>query len=505
MNDHSVKEELKHVAEEAKHLAQAVDGKATQFERSIGLISNFSLGFTYLSPLTAVYSLFALAITLAGPPAFWWVVIAACGQLLVAVVFGETASQYPITGGLYPWARRLWGRKYAWMAAWVYLWALVVTVTSVAEYSATFVASLLGYEANAINGLITSVILLILCLVVNMSGTKNLARVARVGFWCEIVSVIALGIYLLIFHRAQPFSVIFDTMGVVASNGSYITAFMAASLIGLFMFFGFEACGNVAEEVKNPSRQIPVAMILSIVFGAVSALVSILGYLLASPNLAAIVSGQVADPIPAILNDALGPMGGKIFVLIAIIAMVTCILSLQAALSRLIFSFARDEMLPKSAWMSKLSKNGVPDHAMVISCLLPLLICVWVYFQPDNLARITAFAVIGIYISFQMVVFAALRQRLQGWKPAGEWTVGRWGMPINILALVYGVSAIYLLAQPAESESFFDQWIVLIGLTVVIGSGLLYMLIAKPYGKSNAPENDAIAHAAAMRAQRQGK
>ena len=70
MNEHSVKEELQHVTEEAKHLAHAVDGKASQFERSIGLISNFSLGFTYLSPLTAVYSLFALAITLAGPPAF---------------------------------------------------------------------------------------------------------------------------------------------------------------------------------------------------------------------------------------------------------------------------------------------------------------------------------------------------------------------------------------------------------------------------------------------------
>ena len=75
MNDHSVKEELKHVAEEAKHLAQAVDGKATQFERSIGLISNFSLGFTYLSPLTAVYSLFALAITLAFPHLFCWLFI----------------------------------------------------------------------------------------------------------------------------------------------------------------------------------------------------------------------------------------------------------------------------------------------------------------------------------------------------------------------------------------------------------------------------------------------
>lgn len=86
------------------------DGKE-QFNRSIGLISNFALGFTYLSPLTAVYSLFALAVTLAGLPAVWWILIVACGQLLVALVFGEVASQYPITGGLYPWARRLWGKK----------------------------------------------------------------------------------------------------------------------------------------------------------------------------------------------------------------------------------------------------------------------------------------------------------------------------------------------------------------------------------------------------------
>lgn len=77
------------------------DGKE-QFNRSIGLISNFALGFTYLSPLTAVYSLFALAVTLAGPPAVWWILIVACGQLLVALVFGEVASQYPITGGFTP-------------------------------------------------------------------------------------------------------------------------------------------------------------------------------------------------------------------------------------------------------------------------------------------------------------------------------------------------------------------------------------------------------------------
>lgn len=481
--------------------SEAIHSDTTQqFNRSIGLISNFSLGFTYLSPLTAVYSLFALAVTLAGPPAIWWIPIVACGQLLVALVFGEVASQYPITGGLYPWARRLWGKKYAWIAAWIYLWALVVTITSVAEYTATFVGSLFGFEISPGNMLITSVVLLLMMMAINMSGTKNLARVARIGFWCEIVSVIALGIYLLIFHRAQPFSVVFDSMGVIAKDGSYQPAFMAAALIGLFMFFGFEACGNVAEEVKNPSKKIPVAMILSIVFGAISALISILGYLLASPNLMNIVNGKIADPIPAILNEALGETGATVFIIIAVIAMLSCILSLQAALSRLIFSFSRDQMLPGSAWMSKLSKNSVPDNAMIVSCLLPVLICVWVWFQPDNLARITAFAVIGIYISFQMVVLAALRQRLKGWKPAGEWSVGGWGMLVNVLALAYGLCGIWLLAQPAESSDFIDRWTVLVGLSVVVISGLVYMALARPFGRSNAPENDAIEYAKRLNA-----
>ena len=469
--------------------------KGQQFNRSIGLVSNFALGFTYLSPLTAVYSLFALAITLAGPPAIWWILIAACGQLLVALVFGEVASQYPITGGLYPWARRLWGKKYAWIAAWIYLWALVVTITSIVEYTSTFVASLFHYGDTPLAMLLTSVVLLTIMMGVNMSGTKNLARVARFGFWCEIISVIALGIYLLIFDRNQPFSVVFDAMGALAKDGSYGTAFMSASLMGLFMFFGFEACGNVAEEVKNPGRKIPVAMILSIVFGAISAVISILGYLLSSPDLMNIVNGKIADPIPAILNDALGEKGATVFIVIAIVAMLSCILSLQAALSRLIFSFSRDKMLPGSEWMAKISKHSVPDNAMLISCLLPMVICVWVYFQPDNLARITAFAVIGIYVSFQMVILAALRQRLKGWKPAGEWTLGAWGMLVNVLALAYGIGGIWLLAQPADSATFIDRWTVLIGLALVIGSGLVYMSIARPFGHSDAPENDAIEYA----------
>ena len=59
------------------------------FERSMSLWANFALGFTYLSPIVGVYSLFAVALSTGGPPSVFWILIVGAGQLLVSLVFGE--------------------------------------------------------------------------------------------------------------------------------------------------------------------------------------------------------------------------------------------------------------------------------------------------------------------------------------------------------------------------------------------------------------------------------
>ena len=76
-------------------------GYDTTFNREMTLWENFSLGFTYLSPVVGIYSLFALALAAGGPPMIFWLVIVGLGQLLVALVFSEVVSQYPIAGGVY--------------------------------------------------------------------------------------------------------------------------------------------------------------------------------------------------------------------------------------------------------------------------------------------------------------------------------------------------------------------------------------------------------------------
>ncbi len=483
---------------DADHLK--VLGYDDNFKRSMSLWANFALGFTYLSPLVGIYSLFAFGLTIGGPPSIFWIFIVGAGQLLVALVFGEIVSQYPIAGGIYPWARRLWGKRYAWMAAWVYIWALIVTITSVAEYGSGFLGSLFGIEMSAGWGLALTAVLLLIALGINLSGTRNLARVARIGLAAELVGVIALGLYLLIFQRKQEFSIFFDSMGT-EGDGSYFNTFLGAALVGLFLFYGFEACGDVAEEVQNPARRIPRAMVLTILVGGVSALFAFAGYVMAAPDLAGIVSGEIADPIPGILNATLGEVGAKIFLVVAVTAFLSCVLSLQAAASRLLYSFARDEMLPGHRWLAKLSpRTAVPTNALIVACVVPLLIAVLVFFNAALLYQVTAFAVFGIYVSFQMVVLAALRQRFKGWKPAGPFSLGVVGVIVNVVALAYGVYALFLLGKPGESGVFAADWIVLIGFGVVFIVGLLYLLIARPDKKSTAASGDAVEVAAKLRA-----
>ena len=148
-------------------------------------------------------------------------------------------------------------------------------------------------------------------------------------------------------------------------------------------------------------------------------------------------------------------------------------------------------------------RHAVPTNALLVACVVPILICLYVYVDPDQLPRVTAFAVLGIYIAFQAVVLAALRQRLKGWRPAGNWNLGSAGMLVNVVALAYGIMAIFLLLKPGTTGTFLDDWVVAIGSVIVMGTGLLYMFIAKPDRHSEGvAEDDAIEVANLLRSLR---
>ncbi len=232
----------------------------------------------------------------------------------------------------------------------------------------------------------------------------------------------------------------------------------------MFCYYGFEACGDVAEETPDASRMIPKAMRMTIYIGGAAAHWVCLAFVLSIPDIGAVMSGKDTDPIVTLLKAAMGEGGFRAVIVVVLVSFISCLLSLQAAASRLIFAYARDQMIFGSRYLSRMSPgHHVPANALIVMGAIPAVIALSALWLQDAIATIISFAAVGIYISFQMVVLAALIARAKGWRPSGPFTLAGWGWLVNVLALAYGVGAIVNILWPRSPN---DPWYVDYGMLV---------------------------------------
>ncbi len=144
---------------------------------------------------------------------------------------------------------------------------------------------------------------------------------------------------------------------------------------------------------------------------------------------------------------------------------------------RLVYSFARDGMVAGSRLRSSVHPRlHMPPGAVPVATVVPAVITL---LPSATVAIIITFAVVGIYIGFQSVVFAALIARARGWRPTGSFRLGRWGRPVNVIGLVHSISAIIILSVKT-GEGQEDRWLVPISAGIVSLLGLAYLLIVRP-------------------------
>src|SRR5215467_6721152 len=121
-------------------------GYSQELKRSLGLFSSFAVAFSYISPSTGIFTLFALGLTTLGGVFIWTWPVVALGQFIVALNFAEVSSHYPVAGSVFQWTKYLANRSYSWFTGWIYLFAGILTVTAV-------VATLPLALVPALNGL----------------------------------------------------------------------------------------------------------------------------------------------------------------------------------------------------------------------------------------------------------------------------------------------------------------------------------------------------------------
>ncbi|HEX4525817.1 MAG TPA: APC family permease [Gaiellaceae bacterium] len=493
-------------------------GYKPQLNRVLGFFSNFAVGFTYLSPMVGIYSLFVFGLGIAGPAYIWLTFIPLIGMLFVALVFGELASHYPVAGALFQYSKYTVGPRFGWLVGWFYGFALLITVAAVDTGVVFYVTTLLhNWFGNSWLGsldatghgtiLVITLILLAVQTTVNITGARIMADVAKFGVYVEIVGTLGIALILGIHGFHHGFSFLFSTQGAQHAatngeglnfNGSWLAAALVAVLAPVYIFYGFESCGDIAEETKDAGRQIPRAMRHALIWGGIASLILTGGLLLATAKHAPVAT-TVANGIPGILAQL--PSGLQDFLLLVIIfAFFSCGSSIQGAGSRLAFSYARDGALPGSGWLSRVNQRfKTPVNSLLMGAVITVLFCLLVYINPGSdyhiwfvtypahvnaLVALVSFGVSGIYLSFLLTVIGAIIARARGWRPEGAFRLGKWAWPVLIVAGGYLAAMFVNVVYPSGLSSgraiFNIDWITLFIIFIIAVVGGLYLLIGRP-------------------------
>lgn len=455
-------------------------GYAQELKRTLNLLASFSIAFSYISPVVGVYTLFGYGLSTGGPAFVCGLPIVVAGQLLVALVFAELSVAYPLAGALYQWARRLVGPRYGWFVGWIYGWALIITIAAVDLGAAPYLAQLLGLEPTRGTVTALAVVLLAVHTLVNRAGVRGTAVITTLGLATEVVATIVIAGALLVRPAGGllPAATLLSRQTPSGSAGS--AEFLASILALAWIFYGFESAADVAEEVIAPARRVPRAMILSLLGAAAVTALLLVALVLSAPDL-----GQaMADPakaIPYILEARFGSAVLRALLVLLMFAYLSCAGAVQAAAARLLYSYARDGMLPFSDWLRRVSpEHRVPWNALLFSAAACLAVFLATFVDVGALnvnALVVSYAVVGVYLSFQAVVLARLIAAARGWRPAaraGEFSLGRWAVPVAALALVYGVAMLINLCWPRPAQQL-ASWLTLFSALLVGAAGAVVL------------------------------
>jgi amino acid transporter len=501
-------------------------GYGQELRRVLNLFENFAVAFCYISPVVGIYSLFVLGVGTGGPRYIWLLPIVVLGQLFVALVFAELGSHYPIAGALFQWGKNLIGASYGWWVGWIYGWALIMTVASVDTgliiYAGPLINNIFHTTINFADPnqiLIATVLLILVQLAFNVGGVNFLGRISQIGVYFEIVGTFGIAIMLAITGFHHGFDYLFSTqgtenaatspLGVDFGGNWWLGAAFVAILAHVYIFYGFESAGDVAEEVVQASKRVPRAIISSLLTAGVTSFVLVGALILAIPSGAKGLSNTVTGGVPFLISSNVSSQVIQdIALFVVCFAFFSCGLAIQAAAARLIYSYSRDRALPASSSLSKVSPRfRTPVNALIVASIIPALFAVLARFTPSSnitiafitipakvnaLFLLVSFAVSGIYLSFLLVVIAALIARLRGWQAQGAFRLGAWAVPVMVVGGLWLLFMLFNILIPSGITSprgalFNYDWITLVVVVIIVAIGALYTLVAHPARRIQTP------------------
>ncbi|MFF4488438.1 amino acid permease [Streptomyces sp. NPDC001544] len=471
-------------------------GYRQELHRSLGRYASFAAGFSFISVLTTVFQFFAFGYSFGGPVFFWAWPAVLLGQLAVAACFAELAARYPISGAIYQWSSRLSTPAFGWFAGWIMVIGQIVVVAAAALALQMVLPALwsgfqlIGHDPSpvsadgAANAAVLGVVLLVLTTLVNIVDNRVMSAINRIGVTAEIIGA-ALIVVLLLTHAKRSPGITFHT-GAATQNGLF-GALLVGSFTAAYVMIGFDSAGEMSEETHRPRRTAPRTILTALGAAGLLGGLVVLGGLLAAPSL---TDGHLAvDGLSYVLTSSLGDGVGRVLLADVVVAIAVATLAIQTAACRMLFSMARDGRLPFSHRLARVNpRTGQPSAPALVVGLLAAVLLLLNFTSPDAFLAIGTTCIVMLYLAYAMVTGPLLLRRLRGrfiadgTDEAGEplFSLGRWGVPVNALALLYGLFMTVNLAWPRAAVydpaggHWYFQWFTVLFLAATLVAGAAY-------------------------------
>ena len=428
-----------------------------EFQRSLGLLDVTFIGVGAVIGAGIFVITGQAAATMAGPAIVLSFLLGAVMVGITALIYAELSSAYPVAGSAYSFTFASLGEIFAWFVGWNLLLEYGVATAAVATgwsgYLRRFLEESLGIVIpKALSGAYNpaagtyidisafSIILLIFFLLA--IGIRESARVNTTIVMIKLavlITFVVVGLPHVDFHNLSNF-LPFGWTGV----------WHGASLI-IFAYLGFDAISTVAEETKNPARNIPMGLILSLAL-------SVVFFIIVSFTLTAIVPYQelnVPDALAFALYKVNEPFGANIIALGAVITITTVMLVMGLGFTRILFALSRDGLLPKTL-SSIHPKYNTPYKATLIGGVLLSVMAGFI-----SLKVLAELVNIGTLFAYLMVTVAIIVLRLKNKiKPAFRVPAFQILIPLNIILIIFIIAGL-----PFETWVRFIGWS-LIGLLI---------------------------------------
>ncbi|CZR59452.1 probable GABA permease [Phialocephala subalpina] len=462
-------------------------GRVQEFKRNYRGLSALS----FATVLTAVWEYLLMANTqgmidggLAG--LFWAYIWNFIGFSFVVLSLAEMSSMAPIAGGQYHWVSEFAPPKYQKFLSYVTGWMSTLSWqagnASGSFLTGTIIQALLvinypDYDPKAWQGTLFVFAMVLVLFIVNIWGASVWALIQNALMVLHIAFFLIVIIILWVMAPHQSAKNVFTQFSNEGGWSSMGLSVMVGQITAIYSLLGSDATAHISEEVRDASRYVPISIFYSYVLNGIMAIIFLITYLFSVQSVDDAINDPSGYPFIYVFQSALPNSGVTALTILILLIVIAANISWNASTARQTFAFARDNGLPFSRWIGHVSTTKeLPVNSIILTCVITCLLSLINIGSATAFNAIISLQVCAIMMTYFVSVTCVLYRRVVHPEliPKARWSLGRYGVVVNSIGVVYVSFVFFWSFWPNEVPVTTDNF----NWSVVLFLGVLFICLA---------------------------